>query len=458
MGSRTFTRSEGRKRAVVPCNSIGRQRPTIFGSFGRNGAKRIVSVMRALLAGIVLLCTLSLATGDEPMGSLKLEEKTLLDATSPLFLATYQHPTGLEMIGPHGYSPDNGQTWEAMESGPDFDSRLPEGYRRGKNTPWVDPIEDRMLVLVNSMDTPDVDPSIGEPPEAMQTYYLRYRVSLDGGRTWLFDEPIVVEGEQYSPEHPFEGMYIGRNAFFLGDAGNRPIKLDSGEILVPVQATVLGPDGKLSLPGGGYYWLETIILRGTWRDDGTIAWEISERITGDPERTARGLYEGTLAQMPDGRVLCVMRGSNMGKHDPNAQWPSYKWISVSEDAGRTWSEPRPWTYADGSSFFSPSSMSQLLTHTSGRVFWLGNLTGENARGNHPRWPLVIGEVDPETLGLIRDSVIIVDTRRPDEEDVNLSHWLAFEDRQTGQIVIPMARHSAGYRTKQPVIYRVSVGP
>ena len=101
-------------------------------------------------------------------------------------------------------------------------------------------------------------------------------------------------------------------------------------------------------------------------------------------------------------------------------------------------------------------MSQLLRHSNGRCYWLGNISPENCRGNNPRWPLVIGEVDPKSLLLIRQSVITLDTKQPDEEGINLSHWWAFEDRETGDIVVPTYRYNIGYTDQQPVLYRVNV--
>ncbi len=413
------------------------------------------TIAAGLLAA-AMVCVPSCAQEGNPVSVLRLESKTMLDAMSPLAGAIYQHPTGLELIGPRGYSPDNGKSWEAFTPGPDFDSELPHGYRRSKHSSWLDPVEDKILLLVNSMDTPHVDPSIHEPPEAMETYYLRYRVSADGGRTYLFDDPIIQKGDEYTPEHPLQVHWKGKNACFLGDAGNMPVRLRNGNVLVPTQVSVLGEDGKLTYPGGGYYWLQTLVLIGTWQQDGHIEWDASEPGVGDPDRTARGLYEGTLAEMPDGRVLLVMRGSNAGNKDPDCRWPSHKWFSVSEDGGMHWTAPEPWQYSDGSSFYSPSSMSMLVKHSNGRTYWLGNISKQNPRANHPRWPLVIGEVDPATLGLIKHSVITIDTKQPDEDDVNLSHWHAYEDRETGKIIIPMARASKGYKSRHAVIYVVSV--
>jgi len=410
---------------------------------------RIYMTMTCLLAG---------ATRGGTVSRLTLKTKKMLDETSPLSGAIYQKATGPEMIRLGAYSPDNGQTWETIEVAPDFDSGLPYGYRRSPHTPWRDPVNGNIMVLLNCMDTPDKDPHAHEPRWQWYWYYLRYRVSTDGGRTFLFDEPIVQEGEEYSPKHPIDGVTIEKNCFFLGDSGCRPIRTREGTVLVPMQMPPLDPAGDgFYNPGGGWYWLESMILIGRWTDDNHIVWDASKPIQGDGDRTARGLYEPTLAQMPDGKILCVMRGSNGGPRDDSCAWPGHKWSSVSQDGGHIWSEPKPWPYSNGEAFFSPASMSQLFTHSNGRIYWIGNLSQSNCSANHPRWPLVIGEVDPKTYGLIRESVLVIDTKQPDEEDVNLSHWHALEDRDSGDIVISMARASKGYKSRDPVVYVIGVG-
>jgi len=95
-----------------------------------------------------------------------------------------------------------------------------------------------------------------------------------------------------------------------------------------------------------------------------------------------------------------------------------EWISVSSDDGDTWTAPQPWTYDDGNPFFSPSACSYLLKHSSGRYFWIGNISPTNPKGNDPRYPLVIGEVDGHTLKLIKSTVLQIDTKRANEQGVN----------------------------------------
>ena len=169
------------------------------------------------------------------------------------------------------------------------------------------------------------------------------------------------------------------------------------------------------------------------------------------------LVAASIVEFPDGRILCVMRGSNGGTRDRDCRWPAYKWSSVSTDGGRTWTAPAPWKYSDGSEFHSPSAMSQLLRYSDGRVFWMGNLCEKNCCGNNPRYPLVIAQVDPQSLGLVQQTVMTIDSLQPeDKEGLNLSHWLAYEDRAGGEIVVPMRRWSGDYRKFRGVEYIIGV--
>jgi hypothetical protein len=155
----------------------------------------------------------------------------------------------------------------------------------------------------------------------------------------------------------------------------------------------------------------------------------------------------------------VMRGSNGGKADPRYQLPSHKWFCASQDGGQTWSKPEAWTYDDGSPFFSPSSMSTLFKHSSGRVFWVGNRCATNCAANLPRWPLVLGEVHPRSLRLMRDSVLTVDTWLPGDETqgrLDISHVTLFEDRATREIVLSYPRAYRAYQAYEWVTARLAL--
>jgi hypothetical protein len=390
----------------------------------------------------------------KPPVTLTLKSSEQLPSMSPLVYATYLKATGPEMVKLGGSSPDNGRTWTSLPESPDFDSKLPHGYRRESFPLFVDHTDGRIVRVVASMDTPGLDPSVVEPPVALETYYLRYRVSLDGGRTYLFDEQIIQQG--HTKNNPFEGVFYGKNGIFMGDVGSQLLRTRAGKVIIPAQACRLGASGALWSPGGGFTYTDVIMVIGTWAAGHRLTWETSRPVKGDPRRSTRGMIEPTVAELPDGRLLCVMRGSNGGTKDPEFKIPSYRWCSVSADGGYHWTKPAPWTYDDGEPFFSPSSMSQLLRHSSGRCFWLGNLSEQNCQGNDPRYPLVIGEVEAKTLRLIKRTLLVVDTKRPDEAGVNLSHWWAYEDRATHDIIITGARYKVGYVGETPWLWRVGV--
>ncbi|NUQ65437.1 MAG: exo-alpha-sialidase [Pirellulales bacterium] len=416
------------------------------------------------------------AKGQSAPAKLTLKNTQHLERMSPLLHASYLKPTGLEMIKGSGYtestgstilikpgeeftpnalrSPDNGRTWTLLPANPPFDGKLPHGYRRESFPLFVDPVNGNIVKVVPSLDTPGLDPTIVEPPVALEAYYLRYRVSVDQGKTFLFDESIVQKGK--TPENPFEGVYRGKNGIFMGDVGSQLLRTRQGRILIPAQACKLGPDGKLWSPGGGFTYTDVIVILGRWIEGNRLEWEISQPIEADPARSTRGMIEPTIAELPDGRLLCAMRGSNGGSKDPKFEIPSYRWFSVSGDGGFTWTKPEPWSYDDGAAFFSPSAMSQLMKHSSGRLFWIGNISPQNCQGNNPRYPLVIGQVDTGTLRLIKSTLLRIDTKRTDEPGVNLSHWWSFEDRETGDIVVAGARFSPDYNKTSPVVYRIGV--
>ena len=411
----------------------------------------------ALFAGW-LAGTMGARAADEPKPArppLSLKGKTILEKPSPLRGAFYVNQTGLEVMTYSARSADNGRTWIQQAPRPDFDGGLPKNFRRSPYPGFVDPVTGCLLTVIFALDRPDVDNAIVEPKETATDSYIRYRVSLDGGTTFLFDEPVIQEGD-YDFKHPLEGLHLGKNAIFLGDMGCRPIRTRQGHVIVPTQMTILNAEGSLETFGSGWDYYHCLMLIGTWKEDHRLTWKVSVPIAADPNRTVRGLYEPTLAEVPDGRILCVMRGSNGLKKDSNHEWPSRKWHCVSTDGGFHWSKPEPWRYSNGKDFFSPSSMSQIIPHSSGRYFWIGNISPANCQGNAPRWPLVMGEIDPASMMLIEDSVITLDTRGPDDpEGLQLSNFYAFEDRETGDIVLPMQRWKPG-EVYERVIYRMGV--
>jgi hypothetical protein len=358
--------------------------------------------------------------------------------------AFYTHRAGTEMMRTvstqtrsdtvdtmqRSFSEDNGRTWSEPEQIAFIDQTSHGVHRRYIQPGFVDSGNDRLLRMVLEGILPD-----DEPLQGMKQWYLRYCVSEDGGHTNLVDEQIIQQGE-FTSKHPYRGVWVGKNSIMIGDTTCRPILTRKGNILVPVQITPLGPDGEYYNPGGGYTYHMSAVLIGTWLNDGHITWDLSQFVENDPNISTRGAVEPTLSEISDGCILMVVRGSN----DARPELPGYKWYAISTDGGYTWTPLKPWTYSDGTPFYSPSSCSQLLRHSSGLTYWLGNLTQHNPRGNRPRYPFVIGEVDSHSLLLKREAVVIVDARQSGEnKNMCLSNFITHEDRLNGDIVIYMSR-------------------
>jgi hypothetical protein len=328
------------------------------------------------------------------------------------------------------FSDDNGVTWHGRREEPASEARSTGVFRIIRRQGVVDPNQDLFLSVYNEGLLPT-----DNPKEGMKQWYLRYEVSRDGGKTAAVNEQVVQNG--FYPEHPLDGVWVGRNSAMIGDFTCKPIFLKkTGRILAPFQASGLGPTFEYHNPSGALTFHQAGVLHGEWRNDGRVEWVTSRQVGLSPDRSTRGAIEPTLMEFDDGRVLMVCRGSN----DVSPWLEGRRWYSVSEDGGLTWSRFETWRWKGGDAFFSPSSCSQLIRHSSGKVFWFGNISPENTRGNLPRRPMTCVEVCQETLMLKKETLFVADDRRPtDDEGVLLSNFSVHEDRVTGELVLNMSR-------------------
>ena len=328
-------------------------------------------------------------------------------------------------------SEDGGETWSEAKTWPTKFKAEGGIGRRHPRGGYVDPLTGRYITVWTEGVLPTDDPL-----EGMQQWTMWYSVSEGGGKTPYIKEQIIHEGRKYDAVHHLPGVMVGKNSVMMGDLGEVPLTRSDGMILIPVQSSPTGPDGEYYSPGGGFTYTDCLLLMGRWCDDGRLSWTTSDRIVGDPKRTTRGLIEPTIAELQDGSILMVMRGSNDRNHD----LPGYKWMARSYNGGQTWSTPKPWTYTDNSAFFSPSATSQLIPHSNGSLYWMGNISEQNPRGNSPRYPIILGEIDRDTGLLIRDSIAIIDDRQPGEhERLTLSNFYVREDRSTGDLLLHLPR-------------------
>lgn len=331
-------------------------------------------------------------------------------------------------------SNDGGATWSEPKTWPTRFSTEAGIRRRHPRGGYVDPATGHYI----SVWTEGVLPT-DDPLEGMRQWKLHYSVSGDGGVSDLINRQIIHEGSGYNEINHLPGISVGRNCVMIGDLGQRPLTRSDGVILMPVQSSPVGPDGNYSNPGAGFTYTDCLLLMGKWLGSGELAWTTSDRIVGDPARTTRGMIEPTIAELKDGSILMVMRGSN----DAVPTLPGHKWMARSVDGGESWSKPEPWTYTDGHPFFSPSACSQLIPHSSGMLLWMGNICDENPRGNRPRYPIVLGEVDRQSGLLIRESVTVIDDRKPGEhERLTLSNFYAREEHGSGDLLLHLPRFFA----------------
>lgn len=411
---------------------------------GAAGTLAVGTLAAAALPANILAgqaATTPLPTKVDPAIRRELFQKAPGNGTAVMAFAYYARAKGLGMISIeqrwsrsdtidvayYRTSPDHGRTWSTpveRKTGERTDVGMLRRHLRGF---WTDPNSGAAIELWNEGVLASDDPL-----EGLRQWQIHYAISFDGFRTR--SGPVMVRQEGMPPGEPLPGVFLGKNSIMLGDQGSVPLAVRGG-FLLPVEITPLAPDGKLFNPGGGYTYHDSAVLHARWVGRGKLQWRLSQLVKGDPARTTRGAIEPTLGRLADGRFLLVMRGSN----DRKPALPSYRWVSFSDDA-QTWSNPVPWTFTTGEPFFSPSSCSLLFRHSSRRLFWIGNLTPENAKGNRPRYPLWIGEVDLASGLLRKESLRIIDTLGDGEDPIlSLSNFSAREDRVTKEIVVHCTR-------------------
>lgn len=254
-----------------------------------------------------------------------------------------------------------------------------------------------------------------------------YSISKDGGRTYSSPKELIEKGLGFDPFHYMKGVYYGLNSASIG---GKPIKISRDDILLPIYVAPLDENARLYNPLGGYTFTYAGYVIGRWNQDfSDLKWESTQIVKIDPERSVRGSSENTVARLNDGRLLSILRGSN-----------SYKWFTVSDDNGRTWSEVRALRFDDGGELFSPSSYSLLIRHSGGKLLWIANIVATHPKGNSPRYPLCIAEIDEDNVSVRRRIVVVVDRREEGEsEALQLSNFGVYEDRETSEIVVTYPR-------------------
>ncbi len=319
-------------------------------------------------------------------------------------------------------SSDDGQTWGQFETIASTDV-VYQGH---------EVTECGGLALFDATSGLLVEPWLRQIPVAGVYHCFSYiRTSADFGRTWSSPVQLRYEpGPDFDPERPLAPEFLHRNEGYIGN--NLARCRDGTLVICLAHANAPGDPQNDRRP----WRMGSLCFQGRWNAERReYQWRPGQRVEISPSRSARGLMEPETAELSDGRLLVVWRGSTTGWDGTKTTTPGRKFYSLSNDRGLTLSEPAEWSYDDGSSFYSPSSIHRLIRHTrTGKLYWLGNITADPPQGNSPRYPLVIAEVDETHAALRRDTVTSIDDRQPDQPaEMQLSNFSLLEDRRTGNL-------------------------
>ena len=276
------------------------------------------------------------------------------------------------------------------------------------------------------------------PPRRIYNHGLT-RLSADGGRN--FGPPQMLRNEagaDFDPEDVLNPAFLENNN---GYPGQSILRHSNGSLIIPVTNSRIPDDVEDSpLPRTVWPTQGTIgghCFVGRWnKQQQAYDWKAGKPVWLPRETAFNGLLEADVAELNDGRVLIVWRATKFKNN------PAYKWFAVSSDGALTFTEPKPFTYSDGSNFYSTSTFHRMFRSSkTKKLYWIGNITPEKPTNpGHPRYPLIIGEIDEKTLGLKKETVTRIDTRREGEgKMLQLSNFWIAEHSKSHELEIYLTR-------------------
>ncbi len=350
------------------------------------------------------------------------------------------------------FSDDNGRTWGPwkllFKKAPEQNGYVLEGGMNQEGTGPYDPVSGMLIKLVFQRIFK------GDPEEALSVIWKGdrrftdhgfYQLSADNGKTW--DEGHMLryeEGPDFDPDNWGDSVFFHTNEMYIGGM----LIHSNGSVIISATVPVPYPDKEdMKVP---------VTFPNTYRE-GCVAgamcfvgrwnpgkkdydWKTSNKIFLPRKVSTRGLVELNLSELKDGRLLLIMRGSNVGL-DP-LECPGRKWISISKDGGLTWSDITDFRYDTGEQFYSPATFAKTLrSKTTGKLYCILNISKEPPVGNGPRYPLQIAEIDEDRVALKKSTVTIIDDRYPplDSATLQLSNFNFLDNRETHVIELYLSR-------------------
>jgi hypothetical protein len=360
------------------------------------------------------------ASGTELIETVRLEARNPKPGSNTF---AYYTPEAYQRL-----SKDNGRTWRSIGSPyREEDPSRPGVYEYPPHF-YLDPDNGALVKFILTYEhRPEWNhvESFSDAGTYGRSQRLFYQVSHDRARTWEPLRQVIARGDGFDSAHWGPGLYFGRTG---GQYGVGPIlKSADGSILHAIVVNLF--DGNRYQSG---------FIRGRWTTAGdALDWEFSSLIRMTDKQSSQGCCEPAPALMADGRIFVSLRccGDRQGR-----TFPSLKYWVLSEDGGRTFSEPRPLTYEDGAPVWSPSSMAAVWrAPANGRHYWIGNILDAPTYDAYPRYPLCAAELLPERGMLVRASVTVLDTKPADlaEPRRRYTNFGMYEDRETRELVLTM---------------------
>ena len=350
------------------------------------------------------------------------------------------------------FSYDNGRTWSPwqiiFDKAPELNGYVQSGGPSQNGSGPLDPASGMLIKPVFQRILR------GDPEEALSAVWSGdrrfsdhgfYQLSADNGVSWDQGHMLKYEaGPDFDPENWGNPNYFRTNEMYIGGICVH----SKGNVIIAATIPVLYRDAEdEKVP---------VIFPNTYRE-GCVAgamcfvgqwdpkvkdysWSTSNRIFLPRKVSTRGLVELDLSELKDGRLLLIMRGSNIGLD--SLECPGRKWISVSSDGGMTWSEITDLRYDTGEQFYLPATFAETIrSAATGKLYCFLNINADPPVGNGPRYPLQVVEIDEENICLKKETVTIIDDRNPllDSKHLQLSNFGLLEDRENQTMELYLTR-------------------
>ena len=315
------------------------------------------------------------------------------------------------------FSYDNGKTWTEPVLKLKSYEKGEKTIRYAENTCLFDRERKRLLTFMSKRT------------------YTGNRIEVDGSSCVVYDI-LDIESGRWQGEKEIGSDLPG--GLFISFCF--PFKLDSDTIIIPAITRVVDETGKIVhyndcwAPANMSLTVKMQISR-----DGSVNFYAGKPVCVSLEKSSRGLGENTIVKLKGGKLAMICRGDN----SMFLEKPGYKWVCFSDNQGVSWSEPEPFICDDGTIFESGSNGSAILrSEKNGNIYWIGNLCidGSRAKGNWPRYPLVIAEINEDPFSIRKSGISVIDTRSDNEpETVQLSNFRFYQDRENGDIILFLTR-------------------